>query len=340
VKRYLIAVISSVVMCAQAQMATNAPAFIPASTNLLRAYALTIVDTISGGVSGASGGKEFYSVPYPYRDGNDVRMAYVSSAQAITFQAVPTNTLNAFANYNGTVTNMYGGTVGVNLFYGGTNFVLQKTSTGYKVPDYAKHPKLNLAYLIPFPVGNASWAHLEQYDSNGNIVNWFDLSDYLHDGLLWLGQYMTDVPSTKLFLSYNDGSQAIYDMPSGKQIPQVSVSDTGFSSSVDGVRDVQDPTNIVYAATDEIIHAAYSKSLNTSITFAPGQSRYPLAVYIIDLPTFAANPQATWSKVDPYSGPIAFAGAANTDYFIRFEYQPASSLPVQYGKAGVAVGSP
>ncbi len=307
--------------------AYEAPKSLPIASEAVReAYAYTKVGQISAGVSGPSvSGTSHVSVPYK-PDANPAHMAEVAAGISLKFEADPTKTLTSYVQYNGQV-----GNIGFTFFEGDREFSLFLTKGGHVVPDEAYDVELQLTDWLPVHIPGLSWAYMQTDDG--------EFYDFRQDGRLWneedillIGRKHTGHSGT-LYLGFDDGTQAIYDLGTGEQKSTELVVMTRFRVNRPGVR-TEEPntTEIVYQVGDRLISVRYDIEAKVRVYLPEKwQVGLPVAVYAIDTATLAQNPSAPWLDVTG----TGFAVHAGQTVMIRYEAVPdPGQLPKNNGGKG------
>ncbi|MBI5134352.1 MAG: hypothetical protein HZA81_03135 [Candidatus Taylorbacteria bacterium] len=283
----------------------------------LKAYAISKVNWLSGGVAGQSvSGTYWFSVAYSVADGDPVAIAAALKKNKVTFSADPTETLAAFANWE---IRSPDGTAWT-AFYGDRDFKLVKDQAGaYQVPpDAGKLDDMEMG-TIPFPVKGISNAKIVLKDDRGNTTGVYYFGDYgrVRDGYLLLSAEHV-AQNGDLYLEYSDGSLAIYSASTGMQKAVGSASTGGFDTAVRGVRTVADNSvEIKYAASDDIVRAKYTADATVAVKFDTAIP-LPLKVTVVEESAFKADPYTPGISFDPAKVQVSFKASAGKLYLILF----------------------
>lgn len=319
----------------------------------LKAYALTLVGKIDVQVGGSSvSGNAFVSVDYTNTDADPDKMAAVASSQTLQFSTTTDDKLHGYVNYKSRMITIPGGNFSekggasdsqqtFNLFYGGTDFQLEKVNGVWKVPEKAYAVELEFSH-VPFVVTGVSDAYIITKNESGYITGWYSFRQaqgnyWLDRGLIFLTKEQTS-HAGEFHLVMKDGTQTVYDLASGDQKPTAAIVAGGFKPMIKGVRTVSnDTTNIVFQSGDEIIRTRYTKVLNSQVSFPPGLDRYPIKVGIVYTRVLAEDPNTDWFEFDPWAGPVQFKIQSGQSILIRFEYPP-NSQPLNNPNSGDGPG--
>lgn len=301
-----------------AAQSDGAPKEVPlASVAQLKAYAVTKINWLSGGISGQSiSGTTWFSVPYSPADGDPVAIAAALKRNRLTFSVDPTERISSFANWE---VRMPDGATWT-AFYGQRDFSLVKAADGsYTVP--AEAAKLDeMEFLrVPFPVANVSNAYIVVRDAAGNQTGTHNLGDYgnVRNGYLVLFSEYTN-QNGELHIQFGDNSKTIYGLPGGKIKATTSASTNGFDTAPKGVRTLADNTlDIAFRAADEVIRARYLVESTVIVRFDPTVA-LPTKVNVVEESVFKADPNAPGLVFDPSKVPVTWKASAGKVYLVLF----------------------
>lgn len=309
-----------------AAQSDNAPKQVPiVSESQLKAYALTQINWLSGGISGQSvSNNSWFSTAYSIADGDPINIAAALKKNKLTFSLDPNELVSTFAGWE--VRTADG--VTYTAFHGQRDFKLTKAADGsYQVPTAATNIELQFGQ-VPFPVKNVSNAYIAMRDSNGNQSGTFYFSDYgmVRDGYLLLTSSITG-QTGDLYIQFQDGSKAIYTLTTGKQTSTVNASADGFDTTIKGVRVLADNAiEIKYAVTDDVVRVKYTAAATVVVRFDQGVA-LPQKVSIIEESVLKADPTAIGSQFDPSKVPVTFNATSGRVYLILF-FKQAQAITV------------
>jgi len=315
-----------------ATLADGAPKSVPlVSRAQLKAYALSQVNWLSGGISGqtVSGDGRYFSVPYAQADGDPVAIAAAVKVNKVTFSVDPTEKISTFANWE--VRTPDGSSWGA--FYGQRDFNLIKDASGnFQIPSNATTIDDMELGTVPFPIKGVNNAHIKLKNSAGFEGGTYSFGErgFVRNGYIILTSEHT-AQNGELFVYFNDGSQAIYVLSDGKQKTMASVTAGGFSTAVKGVRTLPDNTvDITYGLTDEVVRVKYTLDTSIKVSFGVGVV-LPLKVLVVEEKLFRADPNATGNSFDPSKDQVVMRVGVGKSYLILF-VKPSPVIYTDNGK--------
>ncbi len=307
------------------------------SESALKAYALLSINRIGGGIYSPSvSGNAYFSVGYTNRDADPNRMAAVSTAQNLRPEFDPGEELQAYLSYEyHNVPSASGSSYGFTLFWASTNFYAEKVGTNWTIPAYAKTNVMEMMDWVVFPTGKAiDYAYIRLEDGNYYEFSERDNSMWREHGFLFFSRKHTGQKG-KMYVNFQDGTQVIYDLETGKQRPIVKLDGRGLAGSIKGVRPLpMNTTNVVFQAGDQIIRVPFNRAAIVKVTFPSGIEDYPTEVRVIDVRAFAEDPESDWPMFNPLSGPVEFGVQPDQAILIRFEYPNHEQLKNPYEGKG------
>ncbi len=302
----------------------TSPAQVPImSIRTLKAYALSLVSSINGGIWGNSVTIDHRSFPiaYPHKDADVDHMASVAHSGVVRFSADPTEELQSELSYYATTTVP---NWSFQIFWGYTKFHLAQVGDNWQVPQEAYKIDMHMSDWIPFKVPGIRNAYIITEDEFGNDKDYYsfrwDNRLNLDEELLFIGSKHVSQKG-KLYIEISDGSKIIYNLKDeGSRQEQVSPAVDGFQPSIVGVRSLPVNTiSITLQEGDELVRVAYTTGFRVNVTFPQGLSRYPISVHVIDANQFANNPFLDWAEFNPFQ-PMTF-NVAHGAILIRYEYE-------------------
>lgn len=335
-KKLLALVTALIVSClpSWAALADSASKQLPlADVATLKAYALTQVNHVSGGVQASSiSGNTWFSVPF---NGDGTRnlpaaLAAAVKKNSVTFTVDPTDRISSYAAWDIRLSDGSTWTA----FWQQQDYSLIKNADGsYSLPPSATKLDSMEFGFVPFEIKGISGAAFHIKDEKGNTV---DVYDFGLMGLVKNGYIVFRAEHAgqrgELHVQFIDGSKAIYTS-TGIMKATTTATMSGFDTGAAGVRSLADnASEAVVKTTDDVLWAKYSVATILTVKFEG--TPLPAKVSIYTETAFRTNPSApaTWT-IDPAKTPtVSFSAAAGNTYVIVVSRNQMVTLPSTPGK--------
>lgn len=297
---------------------SSVPKELPLTREKQQAYALNLVNWISGGVGGNSiTGTSYFSGPVNQADGNPNNIAKVFKTYTLDYSVDPSEKLTHFAQWEMRMAD--GNTIA--LFHGYKDFNLVKDAKGnWTVPSEALKITNLTFQMVPIPFPGIQSGYIIVRDSAGNQINYINLNEngLIRDGYLYLGNVQPN-SSGEMYITTSDGTRYVYGLSDGKLRSSNKVTATGMDVSDPTVRVLPDNTvSITCKSTDNVVRCLYTLDNNCVVLFDAGTT-LPYNVIVVDKATFDANPNGGTSY-DPKKGSVNFKVKAGQTMLIIFEH--------------------